>query len=237
MKKIILLSFSLLAFAVSFAQIKNDKGTFTKPDAGEYVFETQMRFDVTGAGALFSLNDGFLANLSAGMNQEILGAPSKAYFPMLKVRKFTSKNSAQRFGLNLSYASTSVKDDNSSDKNSDFGLALSYGMEKHFSGAERLSTYVGADATVGFNSISNKFTAGSTTDKTSQFGFGFGVKAFTGMDYYIIPKVYLGIELGYGLGINSYGKTKFQTGDNGQTSSDFTFTPFVSPTFRLGYRF
>jgi len=242
MKKITLLSLTVLAISISFGQIKNDKGTFTKPGKGEYVFETQMRADITGAGALFSLNDGFLANLSAGMNSEtVFGGlfMSKAYYPMLKVRKFKSNNSSERYGLNLSYSTKSDKDNTNdlSAKNTDFGFAVSYGLEKHFSGAERLSTYIGADATLGMTMISSKITSGTITEKSSQSAFGIGLKGFTGMDYYFIPKVYLGIELGYGIGFNSYGKTKLGSTDDGTTSSDFTLTPFVSPTFRLGYRF
>jgi hypothetical protein len=242
MKKVLFGLFSIAISLSSFAQIKNDKGTFTKPGAGEYVFETQMRADITGAGALFSLNDAFLSNLSAGMNPDVLdGFSSKAYYPMLKVRKFKSNNSAERYGFNLSYSTqkdkVNISGSEGSDTYTDFGLAVSYGMEKHFAGAERLSTYVGADATLGLTMNSYKGQNGTTTTKQSQTGFGIGVKAFTGMDYYFIPKVYLGLELGYGIGFNSYGKTKTGSTDDGTTKSEFTLTPFVSPTFRLGYRF
>jgi len=256
MKNFFTLCVAFASLTSANAQIKNDKGTFTKPGAGEWVFETQMRVDATG-GALFSLNDAFLSNLSSGMSSDLVGDnfTSKNYFPMLKIRKFKSDKSVQRFGMNLSYSNNSTKvteldpitnaNVTSTDKYSDLGLAVSYGVEKHFNGAERLSTYVGLDATIGFNNISHKYTEPGNSDKQSQFGFGLGVKAFTGMDYYFIPKVYLGIELGYGLGFNTYGKVKYSTTpsnvgdpkDNGTTSNGLTLTPFVSPTFRLGYRF
>ena len=83
MKRIFTLIIAFASFSVANAQIKNDRGTFTKPGAGEWVFETQMRVDATG-GALFSLNDAFLSNLSSGMSSDLVGDnfTSKNYFPI-----------------------------------------------------------------------------------------------------------------------------------------------------------
>jgi hypothetical protein len=43
--------------------------------------------------------------------------------------------------------------------------------------------------------------AGNAVDAETSFGIGAGV--FLGADYYIMPKVYVGVEMGYGLGITS----------------------------------
>ena len=89
------------------------------------------------------------------------------------------------------------------------------GVEKHFSGAERLSTYVGFDLLIGFNGASYSdstetgATAGSSSNSTtgaanaSGFGAGafragssFGARLTTGADYYFSKKLYLGVEVG-----------------------------------------
>ena len=55
------------------------------------------------------------------------------------------------------------------------------------------------------------------------------------MDYYVLPKVYVGLELGWGISYNNYGVVKYSSGDNDMTNSEFTITPYVTPFFRLGY--
>ena len=87
---------------------------------------------------------------------------------------------------------------------------ISLGVEKHFKGSERLSTFVGADLLLGTNK--NYFERNTTTTTTApnpsttnnvqilkndinrESVFGLGL--LTGADYYIAKKVYLGIELG-----------------------------------------
>ena len=83
------------------------------------------------------------------------------------------------------------------------------GVEKHFSGAERLSTYVGFDLLLGFSSASNTLVEvrpSSTTTTTvegsdtngKRAGSSFGFRVTTGADYYFSKKLYLGVEVGLG---------------------------------------
>ena len=88
---------------------------------------------------------------------------------------------------------------------------MSIGAEKHFKGSDRLSTFVGADLVFGGSKTYKEVNTTATTPTTvgtsvtitknditlpnrPQSVFGFGL--FTGADYYIAKKVYLGIELG-----------------------------------------
>lgn len=234
MKKIILPGLFLgavMAFAPvsqSNAQIRNDRGTFTLPRQGDILVETQT--GLFGSDGFFTLNDNFLQNLNNGLSFRS-AAENQNYFPALKVRMFGRNNLVHRVSLNISYSSQNVTDSSIDYRTNSFGIAASYGIEKVFEAAERLNTYVGADATIGFVRAGEKWPYYDT----HQSGFGFGIKAFTGMDYYVLPKVYLGMELGYGLAFNTYGNVHYYVGNNNTTNSNFTLTPYVTPVFRLGY--
>ena len=245
---------ALLATEVN-AQISNDKGTFTKPVAGNLLIELQVSPNVIGGGS-FNLNDPFLQNLSNGLDTATIsdGAVGNTQefsdlktnvSPMLKGRYFLSDNSAVRLQLGFISGSRTVKSENGAgdatkSKVSRNGFAVAVGYEKHFSGAERLSTYAGADILLGFASAKASFNDGDDTYSGKQNAFGFGLRAVTGFDYYFIPKVYLGAELGLGISYDSYGvvKNSGPGADNGVTkSSDIALTPFIIPAFRLGYNF
>ncbi|MDF2454784.1 MAG: hypothetical protein K0R51_777 [Cytophagaceae bacterium] len=257
MKKIIL-SLTVAAAALlateSNAQISNDKGTFTKPVAGNVLVELQVTPNIIGGG-VFNLNDPFLVNLGAGLNTAgIEGATGTAqdfdtdlaaFAPSLKGRYFLSDASALRVQLGFLSASRTLKGENGAgdatkDRISRGGFNLAIGYEKHFEGAERLSTYAGADLLFGMASAKSKFDDGTDELEAKQSGIGFGLRAVTGFDYYFIPKVYIGGELGLGLSYNSYGVVKASGGgleDGVDKSSNFTLTPFVIPAIRLGYNF
>jgi len=221
------------ASSQSNAQIRNDRGTFNMPGKGDVLVETQARINV-GGGSLFDLNDGFLYNLNSGLDIGLSGYSSNNYFPMLKLRKFTSNNMALRFLLNISYNAQKVDGPAVDTSVTNFGIGVGAGFEKIFTPAERLNTYIGADVMLGYARLGYK-TTGIAGDNVDQGAFGAGLRAFTGMDYYFIPRVYAGIELGWGLSYNRYGMVKFDGGDNDRTTSNFTLTPYVTPVFRLGY--
>ncbi len=243
MKKIITLSLAVASFTFANAQIKNDRGTFTKPAAKEVAIETKMAVDFNGGG-WFSLSDGILGTLNNAISSK-LSVPSVSG-ASVKVRRFKSEKVVERFTANLSFNNTKRNNIHGTEgfdsSKTAFGLSLSYGREKHFAGAERLSTYIGWDVTAGVFTASNKSQASSAqTDlrKSSQSAFGIGVQAVTGMDYYVLPKVYLGVELNYGLNYGHAGKLN-EINDAGQpheTGSSITFTPAMGGSFRMGYRF
>ncbi|RYZ50746.1 MAG: hypothetical protein EOP49_13355 [Sphingobacteriales bacterium] len=214
----------------SNAQIRNDRGTFTLPGNGDVLVETQTHLNLAG-GSIFSLNDGFLSNLNNGLDTTFGGFTGGNYFPMLKLRFFSGNNMAHRLLFNISYSSNRQSNTGTDFKTSNFGIAVTYGLEKIFTPAERLNTYVGADITAGYTRIG----AEAGPFDVSQNAFGLGLRGFTGMDYYILPKVYMGLELGWGVGFNRYGEVEFASGNSGTTTNNFTITPYVTPTFRLGY--
>ncbi len=225
MKKIILPALLLGAVLTTTtaqqasAQIRNDRGTFNLPTTGDWLVETQANLDLSG-GPVFHLNDGF-------NNFLIPDSMSLGSFPMLKVRKFGSNNIVHRFMLNLSYGSNTMEDFTSSV----FGIGVGYGIEKMYTPAERLNTYIGADVQVGYARIGSEI---DDEDLGNINSFGIGLRGFTGMDYYILPKVYLGFELGYGIAFRNM-EVEAVGGGESEVNSSFGLAPYVTPSFRLGY--
>lgn len=209
MKKTILtLVLATLVASVSTAQIVTDAGTFSKPKAKDLLWEINFAPNLTGGNGMFSLP--FLAQGS-----DIV---------VIKGRKFLDDNKAVRGLANLSF-------DNDGDV-TDFTFALGAGIEKHRSGKERLSTYWGYGAALGYNSDSELevdfLTGEEKTVTESTFAMSLGL--FSGFDYYIMPDIYLGVELNYGFGLNSF------TPDQGDGVTSFTLAPGVSSFLRLGWR-
>jgi hypothetical protein len=201
MKKSLFLLFASFSFIAANAQIKNDRGTFTKPSAGAIIAEVNLTPDLTGNAAIFSL-----PTIAA----DVIG---------FKVRKFASENKAYRYLANFQI-------DNSNESGSsqtDIKIAAGIGVEKHLKGAERLSTYWGYEGRLGL--VSGGPEGGKETT------FGLSANALAGFDYYIVPNLYLGAEIFYGLNI----KSSTEEGKDAVTS--LSLTPGVTPTFRLGWRF
>lgn len=224
-----------MAPAKADAQIRNDRGTFNMPGAGDILVETNASLNFSG-GPLFGLNDGFLSNLNSGLNAGAVGmGPNYRAnaMPIIKVRKFMKNGMAARVMMNISHFAGRTEAAGLEAKHNNFGIAGGFGLEKIFTPSERLNTYVGADVMVGYARIGHVSDVPKIDN--NQSGFGVGVRAFTGMDYYVLPKVYLGLELGWGIGYNSYGVVNFANGDNDQTSRDMSIAPFVNPQLRLGY--
>jgi hypothetical protein len=132
----------------------------------------------------------------------------------IRVRKFSSDTKAMRYTALLK-----VNKDGK-DAETEFGVALGVGVENHMKGADRLSTYWGYEGNVGFSKDAVKTTT-----------IGVSAQLFTGCDYYIMPNVYLGAEIHYGLSVLN---TK---PDGGDSDTKFGLNPSLNPSLRLGWRF
>tara|TARA_B110000908_G_scaffold24599_1_gene28211 strand:+ start:223 stop:810 length:588 start_codon:yes stop_codon:yes gene_type:complete len=172
MKKLLLFT-ALASFSFASAQVTTNAGTFNKPAEGDTAFEMQFMPNLDGA-AMFA---------DAGAT--------------VTMRKFESATKAVRWSASLDVNGSDLEDSDAV-----WNLGLGYGIENHFSGSERLSTFWGYGANVGIGSGEASTDAdGNAVDAETSFGLGAGV--FLGADYYIMPKVYVGVEMGYGLSITS----------------------------------
>lgn len=206
MKKIILTVAAVFAFGLANAQIKTNAGTFTKPTAGSYQVELSFSPNLTGgttSASMFSLPNFY-------------GSET----PGLKVRKFTSETKAIRYVGNVSMDNTGVDGEDTN-----FTVAAGIGIENHMKGAERLSTYWGYEGNIGFQSK----RAEGLDPKTTQIGVS--AQVFTGFDYFIMPNVYLGAEVNYGLALLN---TKE---DGSKAATSVKVQPNVLPALRFGWRF
>jgi hypothetical protein len=209
MKKIIYSILALFMIATSAsAQIVTDAGTFVKPKAKDLLWEINFAPNLAGGEGMFSLP--FLAQGS-----DIVA---------IKGRKFLQDNTALRGLSNIS-----IKNDGNI---TDFTFALGAGIEKHRPGRERLSTYWGYGAAVGLSTDSDSeedfFSEDEKVSTETTIAMSLGV--FSGFDYYIMPDIYLGLELNYGLGVKSV------TPEKGKGVTSFTLAPGVSSFLRLGWR-
>ena len=172
MKKLLLFT-ALASFTFASAQVTTNAGTFNKPAEGDTAFEMQFMPNLDGA-AMF-------ADRGATVT----------------MRKFESATKAVRWSASLDVSGSDVEDSDAV-----WNLGLGYGVENHFAGAERLSTFWGYQGNINVGSGEASTDAdGNAVDAETSFGVGAGV--FLGADYYIMPKVYVGVEMGYGLTINS----------------------------------
>lgn len=192
------------------AQIKTDAGTFNKPRSGDIIMEINFAPNLSGEG-IFTLPT-FSNDLG------VVG---------LKARKFISDKKALRAMANLS-----VSDSGEDGSETEFTIAAGLGLEHHLSGAERFSTYWGYEASLGYvKGYGEDFGEFGEAFLFKQTKFGFGANVFTGFDYYIIPKLYLGAEVAYGLAVTN---TK---PDGGDSVIKFELAPGITPFFRMGWIF
>ena len=140
---------------------------------------------------------------------------------------------------------------------------MSIGAEKHFKGSDRLSTFVGADILLGSSkryqeinitatSVAPVTTLNSVTITKNGTGGQsvFGLGLFTGADYYIAKKVYLGIELGLQL-LSTTEKDRTQSIETSGTglvtttttttitpdANRFDFDSIMNGGIKIGYQF
>jgi len=211
--------------------------------------------------------------LSGGLLNSTLSLAPSAFttkagtpVPTLRFRYFLHDNLAIRVGANFTSSSTTTKfyqaapgSGEGSDQlvNTLFGINL--GLEKHFAGSDRLSTYAGGDILFQTTGASEKWTnsangtsytngASQTVTGTNANGnntLGFGLRAITGADYYFVEKVYIGGEFGFGFIAASNGSTKTVFTNAGTTTtttakstgSSFNVAPNMTAGIRIGYRF
>jgi hypothetical protein len=201
MKKLLLFT-ALASFTFASAQVTTNAGTFNKPAEGDTAFEMQ-----------------FMPNLDGTAMFADRGAT-------VTMRKFESADKAVRWSATLNYNNTG--DDATANT---YELGLGYGIENHFSGAERLSTYWGYGASLSLSGEGdteipdpNGGADDTITVDAPDATIGIGANVFLGADYYIMPKVYVGVEMAYGLSIRSQDDASFGLGGG------------VSGMMRFGFR-
>lgn len=220
MKKNVLCAFALFVFGAVNAQ---DSGSY-KPTEGTVTTEVGLIGGLNNAN--FNLNGG-----------------------ALKFRYFLKEDLGLRLGLGIDnektedYVGVSPNQTTFTDKNSDLNLKV--GVEKHFAGTNRLSTYGGADLIFGAGkTIDDEVEENGDYNKFEQKRSNFGLAVFSGADYYIAEKLYLGVEAGISFVSSKLkdGERSIKNGNNlsntinpGSKGSEFATNVFGG--IRIGYQF
>ncbi len=178
----------------------------------------------------------------------------------IRLRMFNDATTAYRLGVNINYASSKTRTGTTADgskelydKSSALGFSIQPGIEKHMGGTNRLSPYMGAILDLGLQTSKDivESESGTTANQvetvttTGTNGFlRVGVNAVAGADYYISNKLYIGLEVGYGLQLVNSATIKTETSVSGaptvkdqKPGSTFNFGPNFNGAFRLGYAF
>jgi hypothetical protein len=132
-------------------------------------------------------------------------------------------------------------------KSTNTTIGLGFGKEWR-KGRTRLQGFYGVDGMVWFSNSSTKYTYGndisttvSVAGNTTDFGdnlvndiygnnarilkskvgstFGIGVRGFIGAEYFILPKISLGAEYGWGIGLQFNGKRSTETESMGMNNA------------------
>lgn len=181
MKKIVLSLAAVLTFGVVSAQdLTSSKGENYLPQEGDW----SIGFNASNAFKFV----GNAFNGATSNEAPTFGSASELGFVG---KQFTSDNEAYRYTANLEVAYSKTTN---TDAVSSYGLTAGFGKEWR-KGSTRLQGFYGADALVGFK----------VPETEKSFKFGVGVQGFVGAEYFFLPKMSLGAQYTYGVGL-SYDK-------------------------------
>lgn len=197
--------------------------------------------------------------LEATLNLQVGGAPINFQISEIKMRYFLKNNIALRtrfaytFSNNTDFVynalNPAILPFTLKSKQSSFNLGI--GFEKHFTGTEKLSPYLGAEVGFGLNSNSlngtntfngQSYSEGSTFTAQTVNSNNIYCGLIFGADYYIVPSVYIGAEIGYGLSVQNYGTRQIWNSNSPEIienslGSGLGFGLQANPGVRIGIKF
>lgn len=263
MKKKVVLFAMLFSSASFFAQeLTSKKGEVILPEAGDWAIQFDAAPFLNYAGNLFS-SDTAAPGADFVNSGTIVGKyfkdANKAYRVKLNIgfNSFTDKAFMPNLvALDNDPASTAMVED--SKKSTSSFVAIGGGMElrrgkgrlQGFYGGELLFmmrtskvtyTYGNAYSPAGTPAISSQIHGadGSTDLKESNTGtmIGFGVRGFIGCEYFIAPKISIGAEYGWGIGLSNEAKgssTSQQVNSGGTAMEDVVTETAGNSSFEVG---
>ncbi len=197
--------------------------------------------------------------LEATLNLQVGGAPISFDVSEIRMRYFLTSKDAIR--LKVAYELTSSTDYVYSPmdptlapftlKSSGSSLNLGLGYEHHFKGTDKLSPYIGGEAGFGISSIKTEgintyngmdLSEGSSFLAQNTGAYNVYAGVVFGADYYIVPHLYIGAELAYGLGYFNSGNREVYNSYTATTvvntlGSAVGFGLQANPGIRIGLKF
>ena len=237
MKKTILLVAMAVGMTSVFAQdLTSKKGEKYLPEANDWAIGVDATPFLNYVGNFFGKT---APNIAPTFNFDNGGAA-------LQGKMFKDANTAYRVGLRIGFGSftthnalTNAADSVSKGKDvsaSGMNIALTAGLEKR-RGAGRLQGVYGAEAGLAFGgggTVTNTYAMALTDARNPGVGgrvaetslgnvFSFGARAFAGVEYFVLPKMSIGGEFGWGLAFTT-------TGDGSTTVDALTGPSTVTST-------
>lgn len=193
------------------------------------------------------------------LNFQTGNSPINLTVSEIRMRYFLKDDLALRarlnfnFNQNTDYSYDPMKPTNPpitiNQQSSNFQLLV--GIEKHLKGTEKLSPYIGAEFgggtsnrnKDGVNTIDGITYKENATMQLNDYGaFSIYGGLIFGADYYFIPNVYIGAEIGYGFGYQDNGSTEYWNSETQETKSLLRgtlmgFTLQANSGIRLGIKF
>lgn len=215
--------------------VKNDRDQVVTPEAGDWALGADASPILNYVGNMFNGTTGNSINNAFVNNAAIFG------------KYFVDENTAYRGSFRittLSNKATALTDTNTAGgdpeyisdvtKTSGFSFYLSGGLEKR-RGHGRLQGYYGGELGLGFGAA----TPNTSTDYELEISatnpgprivsakagssFSVGLRGFVGAEYFVIPKLSLGVEFGWGLLFRT-------TAQNEQVEESWNGTEVVTTT-------
>ena len=135
--------------------------------------------------------------------------------------------------------------------NSTFNFSIAPGFEKHMTGTDNLSPYVGAEIAVAFASSKEEVEMNTGTNDvgtmtTKDGSISFGINLLAGADYYFSKSIYIGAEMGFGFALTSLNDKEvtfegfdpdIDNPDPVSQGSAWMLGPNYQGTLRLGWLF
>jgi len=209
--------------SVLFAALFVSIASFAQPQAGSFGVEMNINFGTT-------------VNVYSSWGGGII---MESNFPTdaVKARYFLTDNMALRGMFGFTRVSLQEGTNNATNNpriaweegNTRFGF--SPGFEYHITKFERGSVYFGGDFSFDFM----KTTRSSPHFNSESTVFGYGLSAFTGVDYYVTKNLYLGAELSFGFMARRVNPRSTSTNEPYWKSSDIAFRAI--PALRVGWTF
>lgn len=260
MKKSFLALAVVLGASSTFAQdLTSKKGENYLPEAGDYAISINANPVLEYVGNFFG-KTAFNAAPTFGFNSTnsaILGKYFVEDGMAYRLGINIGMNSQTERALVAKTGSTTGEMVEDSKKTSNSGIYLTGGLEWR-KGTTRLQGFYGAEVGLGFGGgMKEVYTYGNNFDFTTmpsqthgvdlavdvrenkmKGGLTFGIRGFIGAEYFVLPKLSLGGEFGWGLGLNTTGEatsTVNQYNSAGTALEDKTnVTASKGSTFRLG---
>jgi hypothetical protein len=226
MKKVALITAAFVLLAIASAKAQEQETL--KPATGEFTVEVEFR------------------PLSA----------SPVNLNYFRGRYFTADDLAIRTGVNIYYKQLKDEPNDGRDesKKSTLLFGIYPGFEKHFGDMKRLSPYIGGELGIAIKTSKDTYTSnsggsqyeivskGAWSDGSERGYFSLGLNALIGADYYISKKLFMGVEMGFGLQtITKSEVTEEETGYPDETISEKSNAMEIGVNFnsaiRLGYAF